>query len=1262
MFNASTAAGNIQATEDLNASYSADNLPKTDADRMAFVNTCIDSLRTVLSDPRAASAEFLVSSEGAPFMSAACRVLLDIATVWHEDTKPRAVTDVCSPVLFGRTLRNVLAHGNDMLESVPRYQPHLELALLAGRLVASDTGPAVDLLCGALQRPCHAHVRDQLRGRLLRAVAAKCDLMSAARRGDVDAVREGLRQAPRLLEARDGAGRGLLHHAAASGSAELVRQLLEAGAPLGADRAGETPLHCAASKDVAGALLEHGERLGSASGPQANTDGVTVVSVQACDAADHLGRLPLHAAVASRRQGVMEYLLTVAKVDVDATDRSGCTALHLAVEHDDVGMVNALLEAGACSALDVDDAGGSPLHLAAAAAGPAVMSGLVGATVARTLSAFSELDPPQALEPGYVVGVLLAGRDGRSMTPLLRAAAHGNAASLRTLLDLSAPLTDATEDGQTALHLAARCGSAAVVDIIAELVAAAPDGQELARSLMAPDTSGYLPLHYAAEFGHLEVVKTLWSFPLGPWPVFDWISGSRTALHLAAMHGHDEVVAFLVEQYAAASRGLPEGPHPPMCLAALYGHAGVLATLSGCGGADVVDADGYTPLHLAAEYGEEPSIEVLLAHGARRDVVDGVNNRTPLHLAALNGQVGAVRLLLGVACDDGLQGLDSPTLTTAPPHAMRTSLLEAEDYWGRTPLLLAVEHGAVLQELLEAGADWRHVDDRGETVLHRTARGHHNNVSKVLKFAKRRAPEQLKENVNRANESGRTPLDGAATAANAETIRLLVENGADVQIAPRTTSTLHIAVMSCHQAKSYDHVRTLLDLSPGYANVVFRHTRDPEPFPPLLCAVILGLKDVATLIAERCVDLHKEENCESLLILAKMKGIEGVVAILEDRGVRCPFPFDGSFGALPARPVQPGRVARPESGDARVRDFAAQNLKEAIELQDMEELRFLLGRGGLPDTDLGGGMTALDLAFDVIPYSDEVMATIVEALTDEPGVCKPLLEARRLVPRGRNTLLELAVQRKCKRTVAALLRAGFPPEGTVGPCSLLTYALQWSRDIFHELLRYAARPPGQVLPDEVPDKNACGEILTAETFVGLPLVIHLASWGTTEQLKTLLDYGVSPNTRTSQTVQLFGRVCGDSPLLSAAKKGDVDKVKLLLARGADPLLPDQSGFTALQLAAVYGHPDVARVLVRHRPDLAADAMQGLPNAAQLAAVCADAEHKPGCREVLKVLCDVSDDDMPALIEAAKEEARAILTEYSAGFEDQYIATMKSLSL
>ena len=52
------------------------------------------------------------------------------------------------------------------------------------------------------------------------------------------------------------------------------------------------------------------------------------------------------------------------------------------------------------------------------------------------------------------------------------------------------------------------------------------------------------------------------------------------------------------------------------------------------------------------------------------------------------------------------------------------------------------------------------------------------------------------------------------------------------------------------------------------------------------------------------------------------------------------------------------------------------------------------------------------------------------------------------------------------------------------------------------------------------------------------------------------------------------------PLHDAARQGDVEALRRLITEGADTALQDEHGFTALDLAAQYGHRDIVEFLTR----------------------------------------------------------------------------------
>ncbi len=82
--------------------------------------------------------------------------------------------------------------------------------------------------------------------------------------------------------------------------------------------------------------------------------------------------------------------------------------------------------------------------------------------------------------------------------------------------------------------------------------------------------------------------------------------------------------------------------------------------------------------------------------------------------------------------------------------------------------------------------------------------------------------------------------------------------------------------------------------------------------------------------------------------------------------------------------------------------------------------------------------------------------------------------------------------------------------------------------------------------------------LTALSPKGLQPWMETALFGTAAELKTALDGGLNPNSRTAQ---------GTTLLMMAAP--DAEKVKLLIDRGADVRAKAKSGYTALMVATTY---------------------------------------------------------------------------------------------
>ncbi|HEV8358953.1 MAG TPA: ankyrin repeat domain-containing protein [Candidatus Thermoplasmatota archaeon] len=160
-------------------------------------------------------------------------------------------------------------------------------------------------------------------------------------------------------------------------------------------------------------------------------------------------------------------------------------------------------------------------------------------------------------------------------------------------------------------------------------------------------------------------------------------------LMLAVYQRAPEVVAYLREC----------GVEPDVFEAAAIGDADRVRTLLAHqpGLVKATSGDGWTPLHLAAHFGQQECVRALLAGGAEVDARSAnANGNTPLHAAAAGAQPEAIEQLLARGAD---------------PRAL--------DAQGHTPLHIAAGAGpaASLAALLDAGAPPAARNKDGKTAL-----------------------------------------------------------------------------------------------------------------------------------------------------------------------------------------------------------------------------------------------------------------------------------------------------------------------------------------------------------------------------------------------------------------------------------------------------------------------------------------------------------------------------------------------------------------
>ena len=221
------------------------------------------------------------------------------------------------------------------------------------------------------------------------------------------------------------------------------------------------------------------------------------------------------------------------------------------------------------------------------------------------------------------------------------------------------------------------------------------------------DNDGRIPLHLAAQEGHLPVVKILVEHHS---PVDKKSHDGKTALRGAAIEGYKDCVDYLHSVGADIDYRDADG-RSTLYVLALENKFEVAGLLLDKGAkVDLVDHEGRTALHVAAWQGHYEIVEVLCQYGASLDAVDN-DNRTALQSAAWQGHDRVVQYLLEKGA-----------------HVDHTC------NQGATALCIAAQegHDDVVRVLLQFRANPNHADQFGRTPMKVALKSGHLNVIKLL--------------------------------------------------------------------------------------------------------------------------------------------------------------------------------------------------------------------------------------------------------------------------------------------------------------------------------------------------------------------------------------------------------------------------------------------------------------------------------------------------------------------------------------------------
>lgn len=229
-------------------------------------------------------------------------------------------------------------------------------------------------------------------------------------------------------------------------------------------------------------------------------------------------------------------------------------------------------------------------------------------------------------------------------------------------------------------------------------------------------------------------------------------------------------------------------------------------------GADVtaVESDGTTPLHWAVHADDTAIVALLLDAGADAGAANRYGVR-PIVLACTNGNAAIVELLLEAGADPNTTWTEGET---ALMTAARTGLVDVvdllldhgadvnatESWRGQTALMWAAAegHASVIPAMLSHGADITLRSETGWTAMLFAVREGQIDVVQTLLEAGADVEdtlpviEKMRESTSvRPDATGLNAFLLAAANAHYELAGLLVDRGADVNVASRGWTALH---------------------------------------------------------------------------------------------------------------------------------------------------------------------------------------------------------------------------------------------------------------------------------------------------------------------------------------------------------------------------------------------------------------------------------------------------------------------------------------
>ncbi|XP_032108527.1 ankyrin-3 isoform X4 [Sapajus apella] len=779
------------------------------------------------------------------------------------------------------------------------------------------------------------------------------------------------------------------------------------------------------------------------------------------------------------------------------------------------------------------------------------------------------------------------------------ASKEGHVEVVSELLQREANVDAATKKGNTALHIASLAGQAEVVKVLVTNGA----------NVNAQSQNGFTPLYMAAQENHLEVVKFL--LDNGASQSLATEDGF-TPLAVALQQGHDQVVSLLLENDTKGKVRLPA-----LHIAARKDDTKAAALLlQNDNNADVeskmvvnrTTESGFTPLHIAAHYGNINVATLLLNRAAAVDFT-ARNDITPLHVASKRGNANMVKLLLdrGAKIDaktrDGLTplhcGARSGHEQVVEMLLDRAAPILSKTKNGLSPLHMATQgdHLNCVQLLLQHNVPVDDVTNDYLTALHVAAHCGHYKVAKVLL--------DKKANPNAKALNGFTPLHIACKKNRIKVMELLLKHGASIQAVTESGLTpIHVAAFMGHvnivsqlmhhgASPNTTNVRgeTALHMAArsGQAEVVRYLVQDgaqveakaKDDQTPLHISARLGKADIVQQLLQQGASPNAATTSGyTPLHLSAREGHEDVAAFLLDHGASLsittkkgftPLHVAAKYGKLEVANLLLQKSASPDAAGKS----GLTPLHVAAHYDNQKVALLLLDQGASPHAAAKNGYTPLHIAAK--KNQMDIATTLLEYGADANAVTRQGIASVHLAAQeGHVDMVSLLLGRNANVNLSN--KSGLTP------------------------LHLAAQEDRVNVAEVLVNQGAHVDAQTKMGYTPLHVGCH---YGNIKIVNFLLQHSAKVNAKTKN---------GYTPLHQAAQQGHTHIINVLLQNNASPNELTVNGNTALGIARRLGYISVVDTLK-------------IVTEETMTTTTITEKHKMNVPETMNEVLDMSDDEV-----------------------------------